>query len=273
MVKLEGFPVWTCPRHGDYQESFAPRHWHQQDNRSICQECYKVGEAQEKDYDRLQRINATWWRSGVPPKFRNRRFSNYRAIDSQSKQALEAARSVAAADITALALIGAVGRGKSHLSVAIVAEVIRRGGSALWIYTPDLLRNLRASYAKNADTSTDEILSKLESVQLLVLDEVGASARSEWETNTLSVLIDERYRNDAGLVLTGNVPDLAGSVGVRGADRIAEMGCVIAMLGQSYRSKAPDDAGLLVPDDFTEPTKPTIVLNVKGVDQIAEMPI
>ncbi len=265
--------TWECPRHGVYQETRIAREWHERERRFTCRQCLAEGQAQEAAYERAQAIRSAWLRSGVPHKFRNRRLSNYRITDAQSKQAVDAARALISADIQALALIGAVGRGKSHLSVAMVAEAVREGRSALWVYTPDLLRELRASYGRGAETSSDDILARLEKPDLLVLDEIGASSRSEWELNTLSVLIDDRYRNGGALVLTGNVASLADSIGVRGADRITEMGCTIVMLGQSYRSKAPDDAGLLVPDDFTEPERPHIVLSIRGVNEVVDMPI
>lgn len=255
--------TWTCPRHGNYTEQRQTHY-----GPFVCPICATDTKALKVAWGREWAVYRTWVHCGVPPRFRNRRFANFRPHSVQARHALEAAKQLVAGDIQALALIGAVGTGKSHLTTAIIADAVRKGESCKWVSVPDLLRELKATFIKGSETTTEEVLARLERPDLLVLDEIGAATGSTWELATLSALIDERYRNGGAIVLTGNVSDLANGIGERGADRIDEMGVCVTLTGESYRSKATDDPGLQVPDDFTEPPASIeLVCNEEGIER------
>lgn len=255
--------TWTCPRHGNYTEHRQTRY-----SSFVCPTCAADAKALRVAWDREWSIYRAWVHCGVPPRFRNRRFANFRPHNAQARHALEAATQLTAGDIQALALVGNVGTGKTHLTTAIVAEAVRAGESCKWVNVPDLLRELRATFTKASETTTEEVIARLERQQVLVLDEIGAATGSTWELATLSALIDERYRNGGAIVLTGNVADLASGIGERGADRVDELGVCLTLTGESYRSKANDDPGLQVPDDFKEPPASIeVVYNEEGIER------
>lgn len=243
--------TYVCTRHGEYPENwraFGP-------DRAVCPACIETGKALLGPWKQAWDQHARWQRTRAPERFRNRRLGNYRPADKTAAQALAAARQVASGNMQALALIGTVGTGKTHLGVGILAEVVRSGRTGLWVHVPSLLRDWRATFDKRSESTQEQLIETLNTPDVLVLDEVGADRadRSDWSLDQISMLIDERYRDGGAIVVTGNVSDLAAGIGGRGADRFDEMGVVIAMVGPSYRSKAADDPALQVPDDFTEP--------------------
>lgn len=240
---------FQCPRHGDYAENYRA-HFTEQ---SICPACIEVGKAIKEPWKQAWATYDRWQRTQTPERFCNRRFTNYRAATKEQQRALTAAQAMVTNDMQALALIGAVGTGKTHLSVAIVADAVRAGVECLWVSIPDLFRQWKLTFAKGADTTEQQILDRLNRADLLVLDEIGIGNRSEWEAAKLFELVDDRYRGGGRLVLTGNVTDLASAIGDRAADRIDEMGTVVTLTGASYRGKAADDPALQVADDFTKP--------------------
>lgn len=240
--------TYVCARHGEY-----PVNWRAHGpDRAVCPACIETGKALKAPWVQAWDQHARWQLTRVPERFRNRRLGNYRPTGKTAAQALAAAREVAGGNMQALALIGSVGTGKTHLGVGILAEVVRAGYTGLWCHVPSLLRDWRATFDKRSESSEEQLIETLSAPDVLVLDEVGAD-RSEWALNTISMLIDERYRDGGAIVVTGNVSDLAAGIGERGADRFDELGVVIAMAGPSYRSKAADDHALQIPDDFTEP--------------------
>ena len=256
--------TYVCTRHGEYPvnwRALGPDH-------GVCPACIETGKALLGPWKQAWHQHARWQRTRVPERFRNRRLGNYRPTGKTAAQALAAAREVAAGNMQALALIGSVGTGKTHLGVGILAEVVRAGHTGLWAHVPSLLRDWRATFDKRSESSEEQLIETLSAPDVLVLDEVGAD-RSEWALNTISMLIDERYRDGGAIVVTGNLSDLAAGIGERGADRFDELGVVIAMVGPSYRSKAADDPALQVPDDFSEPPA-RIELTVcdAGVDRV-----
>lgn len=256
--------TYVCARHGEY-----PVNWRAHGpDRAVCPACIETGKALKAPWVQSWDQYARWQRTRVPERFRNRRLGNYRPAHKTAAQALAAARQVASGNMQALALMGTVGTGKTHLGVGILAEVVRSGLTGLWVHVPSLLRDWRATFDKRSESTEEQLIETLNTPDLLVLDEVGAD-RSEWALNTISMLIDERYRDGGAIVVTGNVSDLAAGIGERGADRFDELGVVIAMAGPSYRSKAADDPALLVPDDFTEPPERIQwVVSDAGVDRV-----
>lgn len=240
--------TFVCPRHGTY----SPNHRAHWQDVNICPACIETGKALLVPWRQAWDQFTRWQRTRVPARFRNRRFGNYRPTSKAGAQALAAAREVAAGRMQALALIGSVGTGKSHLAIGVLAEVVRAGRSGLWVHVPSLLREWRASFDRRGEATEEQLLDLLSAPDVLVLDEVGAD-RSEWALSTLSMLVDERYRSAGALIVTGNCATLAAGIGERGADRFDELGATVALTGPSYRAKAPDDPALQVPDDFTEP--------------------
>lgn len=242
---------FVCPRHGEY--SFNARaHFTEM---ATCPGCIADGKAISRPWKEAWGTFDRWQSAGVPARFRNRRFENFHTATEEQGRALRAAKALATGDMQALALIGAVGTGKSHLSVGIVAEAVRGGAKCLWASVPDLLRTWKGTFAKGSELTEEKLLERIDAADLLVLDEIGLGNRSEWELSALFALVDQRYREGGRLVLTGNVADLATGIGERSADRVEEMGTVLALTGQSLRSKAADDPALQIEDDFKRPVE------------------
>ena len=255
---------YTCARHGEYEPN--RRNWH---DRDVCPQCIADGEAIKAPWKAAWAEYSRWQHAQIPEHFRNRRLGNYRPHTENARQALAASRELVSKRIRALALIGDVGTGKTHLSVGILAAAIREGSSGLWVHVPTLLREWRATFSKGSEQSEEQILQRLQHAQVLVLDECGATSRTEWELNAISMLIDERYRNGGAIVITGNLPHLAAGIGERGADRIDEMGVTLALTGASYRTRAVDDPGLKVDDDFIKPpTRIRWTVCEAGIDRV-----
>lgn len=233
-----------CPRHGSYQE--GPY------DRFACPTCKTEGNAIEKAWRASWVVWRAWQASGVPTRFRNRRFSNFRTPTKMHAAALKAAQAVAAGDMQGLALLGPVGVGKSHLGIAIAADAIRAGYVARWWNVAELLRAWRSTFERGSEIREETFLERLAAADVLILDEIGVRA-TDWESAALTELVDIRYRDETAIVLTGNSTDIAQAIGERAADRLREMGAVLALAGASYRKQAADDLDLAIEDDFTAP--------------------
>lgn len=259
---------YCCPRHGAYRPDRNLCDY----QRWACPACRRAGELASASWHAAWGLFERWRLAEVPVHFRNRRFANFRVSNPQLQLALAAARSLVAQRIHAVAFIGSVGNGKTHLGAAILAAAVRDGHSALWVSTPRLLTRLRACFSDQATETEHMILTQLGSVQFLVMDEIGAKGKAtEWEASVLSRVIDQRYSERKALVLSGNVETLSDAIGERGADRIVEMGVTIAMTGESYRHRAVSDPDLRVPDDFLPPDQMEWVENEKGLDRRHEL--
>jgi DNA replication protein DnaC len=83
------------------------------------------------------------------------------------------------------------------------------------------------------------LLRDLQSVGLLVIDEIQERAETKYEETALVYLIDQRYANMRPTLLIGNIKheDFTARIGPSIASRIRETGGVIEFTGPSFRDK------------------------------------
>jgi len=144
---------------------------------------------------------------------------------------------------------GATGSGKTHLAVAIVRELVRRGspltkmlayGGVEFTTMPELLMEIRATYnSKRPDAETEaDVVNRYAGCGLLVLDDLGAEKVSDFSITTLYLIIDRRNRELKPTVVTTNLTleQIGAQIDERIASRLSEMKIVqIAM--PDYRKK------------------------------------
>lgn len=117
---------------------------------------------------------------------------------------------------------GSVGTGKSTLAMLIAAEAMRRGVQVAVYRTPALLAQLRRSLDADHPQELGQLIDRLSSVPLLVLDDLGAERSSDWVLEQLYVIIDSRWTEQRSLVVATNLDDqmLVDQLGPRIASRI-----------------------------------------------------
>ena len=139
-----------------------------------------------------------------------------------------------------LVLIGPRGTGKTQAAVEMAMKLdgymLGAGKELSHMYAPlgELLNREKASWS---DPTLHSPLAKAKSAGLLVLDEIQESSASEWERQTLTLLIDERYRNMKRTILIGNLKTggLEKFFSKSISSRIKETGTIIEMAGKRYR--------------------------------------
>ncbi len=154
--------------------------------------------------------------SGINPALREKRFANFR-VDFYTEpekmaQKVELCQKAAAKIINGevcenLLFTGDVGRGKTHLSLAIANEVLDSG----------------KKHDENA-------LEKFFACDLLVIDDFGADSVSEFVKSQMRILLEERNINEKPWIISTNldinaIEDLYSN---RIADRILERARIIS---------------------------------------------
>ena len=144
-----------------------------------------------------------------------------------------------------LLYLGRCGVGKTHLAVAALKEIIKKGIAGMFYDFRDLLKEIQDSYNPNTHTSELKILAPIFDADVLVLDELGASKPTEWVQETITHIINKRYNDKKVTIFTSNYMDMSiGSaydetlterVGVRLRSRLHEMCKHILMEGDDYR--------------------------------------
>jgi DNA replication protein DnaC len=106
-----------------------------------------------------------------------------------------------------LLLMGPSGVGKTHLAVAAVKELIRRGHAGLFCDYRELLKEIQASYNPASESTEMGILEPIRTVELLVLDDLGASKPSAWVLDIIGLVLNARYNECRMTILTTNYID------------------------------------------------------------------
>lgn len=107
--------------------------------------------------------------------------------------ALKAARRVVEKPQGFLAFWGAWGTGKTYLLASIVNESRERGRSAIYTTVANLLDNLRAGFDPESAEDFSVLWNRIQSAQVLALDEVEKFRASEWAEEKFFQLIEQRY--------------------------------------------------------------------------------
>ena len=89
-------------------------------------------------------------------------------------------------------LHGPVGRGKTHLMVGLLRELVfRHGVEVRFIEFSRLLSILREGYSSGR--SDAGVLSELAAVPVLAIDELGKGRLTDWELAIIDEVISRRY--------------------------------------------------------------------------------
>ncbi len=116
--------------------------------------------------------------------------------------ALQAAREYADDPNGWLALTGPNGCGKTHLAAAIANRRIELGKLAFFVHVPDLLDDLRSTYAPASAISYSDLFEQVNDAELLILDGLGVQSPTPWANEKLQQIFNRRANAELPTVIT-----------------------------------------------------------------------
>lgn len=139
---------------------------------------------------------------------------------------------------------GPAGNGKTHLAAAITKEIIKKGYSAIFQPTAELMYRINRTYEIEEESEHDIIGGLIES-HLLILDDLGKGKWSEKVEERIYVVLDGRYRNLYPTIITTNknMNGLESYVGGAVFDRLKEMAVMVHNSASSYRKLKMKEEG------------------------------
>lgn len=143
----------------------------------------------------------------IPSMYSKKSLKTFKTKLRGRKKVLEMAKNfVAHYDLggRGLLIVGGVGVGKTHIAVSMLKEIVENGFSGLYYNVVDLLRHIRSTYDSDVDVTENDILEITISVDVLVLDDLGAEKTSGWVLDRLYSIINKRYEEGRTLIVTTN---------------------------------------------------------------------
>lgn len=147
-----------------------------------------------------------------------------------------------------LLLQGSIGLGKTSLLCSLGYELIKdKNIDVFYIDWNDLVREMKTGedHSTRDFHAISQLISRLANVDLLLLDELGASHVSPWVYDNIYYLINKRYNRKKVTVCATNFYDnpsdgresLTDRIGDRIRSRLYEMTKVVVIKGSDFREK------------------------------------
>src|SRR5499427_4252311 len=161
-------------------------------------------------------------RARIPKRYEHCDFESYvtdladgKTWTAQQAQSLKQAKLLAQAFVRdypganekGLLLMGPSGVGKTHLAVAALKELMKRGHAGLFCDYRELLKEIQASYNPASQSTEMGILEPVRTAEILVLDDLGASKPSAWVLDIIGLVLNARYNEKRVTILTTNYFD------------------------------------------------------------------
>ena len=99
---------------------------------------------------------------------------------------------------------GATGLGKTHLSLAIANEVIKKGYGVIYVSAPQLIQRLEKDYFSH-EKSDDSIIEMLYDCDLLIVDDLGTEFKTQFSMAQLYNIFNSRMLANKPMIISTNL--------------------------------------------------------------------
>lgn len=223
----------SCKTHGEFIGKFYSISTDKKYG-GACSECLKIADRKEqeaKDKEEKGRAEARKIRArekaGISKRNIFKTFDDYICkSEGQSKAKNDCVKFAESfPSDKSLIMVGGVGTGKTLLASAILDSLADNYRCEI-IKVIDVVRELKATWSKDAVDTEENLIKYYSNLDLLILDEVGSQFGSDTEKLFIFDIIDGRYQEMKPTILISNL-DINGikdAIGERCVDRLREGG-------------------------------------------------
>ena len=188
--------------------------------------------------------------NSIPLDIRNKTFDEYIPQTDLQKEAKRISLAFANNDLPEASLVfqGDTGIGKSHLTRCIAREFGERGQTFVFIDVPGLMNQIKSTFGKpDSSAAQERIMRVIQSVELLILDDIGAeyvkpdaNGHESWAADIIFQIVNSRLGKQNIYTTNYTSKDLKRKYGMLSSRIISRMmnkAKVIKVDGQDQRLK------------------------------------
>jgi DNA replication protein DnaC len=227
---------YYCPKHGNFTCS---TYEHDDGTRSeaSCWECDRIRIDQELAESRARNIMAIKAVAvGLPENLRSVRIIDLTPKEQAGRGAIAYLDGIDKEYRNAI-FFGKTGTGKSWIAAAYVNRFAAMRKKVQYYTEEKLMGLFKDCFDKASDRTEKQIVQDLESLDLLVLDEVGIKDKTEWKRGILQTIIDLRTsRRKPTIIISNNeIEALKEYLGDPAVSRLMESGKAFQFCGNDRR--------------------------------------
>ena len=193
--------------------------------RKTCEECVRKSQLEEEariqaealivaEREQRERVR----RARIPLDFQNVRFenSNPRLHPKALHQCKNYAKEFNASSPSLIIYSEVFGAGKTHLAACIANYLLHeRHMDIRFVKARDILLEIRSTYVRGARQDENDVLNRMLSATVLVIDDLGVDSPTEWTAETFWTLFDRRQESRLPVIVTTNCEPVDESLGAR----------------------------------------------------------
>lgn len=136
-----------------------------------------------------------------------------------------------------LFLFGKTGIGKTHISLSIAKEVIKRGFTVAYGSLLNYLRIIEKEHFGRSEDPNTDTLQILISADLLILDDLGSEFRTSFYESVIYNIINSRINLGLPTIINSNlsITELQNNYNDRIISRLSSVYCMIPFVGNDIR--------------------------------------
>ncbi|MDO5124227.1 MAG: ATP-binding protein [Eubacteriales bacterium] len=100
---------------------------------------------------------------------------------------------------------GATGLGKTHLSLAVANEILRKGYYVVYVSAPDILSKLEKAHFNHNSLEEEQMISTLYECDLLIIDDLGTEYLTQYSKATIYNIFNGRIMKRLPMIINTNM--------------------------------------------------------------------
>jgi DNA replication protein DnaC len=155
----------------------------------------------------MEKIKNGWKASGINPEVSQQTFTNFQVWSESARKAKDAAidyvksfNTIKKSRNNSILLCGQVGSGKSHLTVAIALNLLKKNIKVVYMPYREVITKIKQNMLD--EEYYQKTISKYQSCELLLIDDLFKGKITESDINIVFEILNYRYLNHMPIIIS-----------------------------------------------------------------------